>query len=151
MTLPIALLAVGNLAFVAFIAWLFVRRSRERVQAQAALRQRVIERFESSKDLTAFLETDAGRRLLGSFGPDANPAAKVLGSINAGIVLVLIGLGFLYSAGTGNPSAFLPGWVIFASGLGCLAAAWVSHRLSRRWGLNEPVGDGSPRPPATGA
>ena len=107
---------LGNLppviALVAFLlaaGWalrLFIenRRWSRIFTLQNEVHTRLIDKFSSSQELAAYMETDAGRRFLEAapipvnFGADQrvpNAVARVLTPVQIGVVLVLLGIGFL--------------------------------------------------------
>jgi len=90
------LVPLGLFLLVGFIVWLQARRGGQRVAAQLELSSKAIERLASAEDLARFLETDAGSRLfqLAAAGQHGVERA-ILRSIQAGIVLLFLGLAFL--------------------------------------------------------
>ena len=135
--------ALINIAYTllgGWIAWLLVRRSQARMEAQAAIAQRILERFESAREAAEFLETPAGRRLLGKIGGGTSTTHKVLGMVGPGIILSVIGFGMILATkAVDEPRMVLGGAVILASGIGCLLAVLISRRLALRWGLVDEV------------
>src|SRR5262249_16443886 len=66
--------------------------------------------------------------------------SRVLGSIQAGVVLLLLGIALLsLQAGPYAPwirqILLLSGVAIAAIGVGLLISAWITMRLCRKWGL----------------
>lgn len=122
--------------------WLYSRRKQERLRAELEVRRRMLEKFATAEDLSTFLETDTGRRFLESLSTEENAQTrKILGSLKAGAVLTTLGCGlWLLVAWEPNDLApmGIPATIALAIGLGFLASAWASYRLSRAWGLIPP-------------
>ena len=116
------------------------RRREVEARSQAEVHNRLIEKFGTSKEFIDFMQTDGGRSFLKPVVV-ANPAApyrKILGSITAGVILTMFGIALLIM----NVVAFeqeegmIGGGVLFVMiGLGFLASAAISYRLSKSWGL----------------
>ena len=71
----------------------------------------------------------------------SSPLGSVLGSIQKGIILLLLGVGFIGgSAAIASQAAAAVGMVLGFVGLGFLVSAGVTRRLSRKWGLLEKPG-----------
>ena len=132
------------LAGVVGVVWIVhvVLKNRRMVQVatlQAETQKRLLERFGSGQELAAYLDSPAGRTFLESATFERrNPYGRILGSVQAGIVLTLVGAGFLYLQG-GLPEAeegllFL-GILGLALGIGFLLSAAAAYFLSKSWGL----------------
>ena len=104
------------------------------------LQTRLIEKFGSNEELLAYLATDPGKRLLDApIVERGTPYARILGSVQAGIVLVLTGLAFLVTrsmiTGVDEGGFAFTGVLALALGIGFLLSAWASHALSKSYGL----------------
>jgi hypothetical protein len=108
---------------------------------------KLIDKFSSSQELAAYMETDAGRRFLEAapipvnFGAERrvpNAVARVLTPVQIGVVLVLLGIGFL-SLRHAAPDMELPmrvlGTVILMPGIGFIISAGITWVLASRLGL----------------
>jgi hypothetical protein len=60
----IVLLLLGQFAFLGFIIWVAARAREASLRQRSEERSRLLERFSSSQELTAFLNSEAGARLL---------------------------------------------------------------------------------------
>ena len=152
------LFLTGFTCFLAMLAWLirlFVRSRRwGRVfKLQSEIHGKLIDRLGSGQDLTAYMDTEAGKRFLeGAPIPtefETEPritgaAGQMLVSLQIGIVLVLIGLGLfgIHHALTGSDdfrSMEIPVMVLnylaMMTGLGFILSAGVSWFLAKRLGL----------------
>lgn len=133
----IVVLALGELVFIGWILWVIsnykIRRSKERSEE----RLRILERFGSNEELTSFLASDAGDKLLANFVPNSsNRRSGIVTGLTSGLVSLLVGTGFLVLAWLGvfdDPDTFLiPGVLLCFAGVGILLSVAVSIRLLRR-------------------
>lgn len=121
-------------------------------RAQSALNTKLIDRFASSEELLAYLQSPAGKSLTEmpalpqSSAPRSMsaPLARIFWSMQVGIVLGALGLGAILVSRRFEEIGeviFAQGAVILAIGIGFVASAAVSFFLSKRLGL-------VPSPPA---
>ncbi len=152
----------GIAAFIAFliitgvIVWVIrmivtSRRWNKLSKVQYDVHSKLLERFTTNEDLLAYMQTPAGRRFLESAPirlPDeprsmTAPFSRILWSVQAGIVLVLTGIGMLYvsSTFTDEPAQFFMviGVITLALGGGFIVSAVAAYGLSRKLGLLDPV------------
>ncbi len=147
--------AVPVIAFACFLTaliWLIRqflenRRWSRIFKLQSDVHGRLIEKFSSSQELTAYMETEAGKRFLEAapipvgFEPEQrmpNAVARVMTPLQIGIVLVLLGCGFLLLRHAG-PDMSIPmlvlGTVVLMPGLGFIISAGITWVLAGRLGL----------------
>lgn len=133
----------------------WLRLSRVQAEAHAKL----LDRLTQNDELLAYVQSPAGSAFLASApisleaGPRAAsaPFARILWSVQAGVVLAFAGLGLLWAstrvvAEMGPPLSVL-GILAIMVGVGFVASAFVAHLLARRLGLT----DAAPRPSFAGA
>jgi hypothetical protein len=145
------------LAFVAFLLaaiWgvrVFVenRRWSRTFKLQSEVHARLIDKFSTSQELAAYMETEAGKRFLEAApiplhteSPRIpNAVSRVLTPVQIGVVLVLLGLGFLLLRHAGpdyeTPMLVL-GVLILMPGIGFILSAGITWVLARRLGLMPP-------------
>ncbi|MGB7348514.1 MAG: hypothetical protein WBC66_01525, partial [Candidatus Acidiferrales bacterium] len=103
----------------------------------------------TSQELIEYLKTDAGSKFLDSATIEhARPFGRVLGSVQAGLILFFLGIAmFIVRATMPNETfnavdraqtahGFLAvSLLLLALGFGFLASAAASYRLSKAWGL----------------
>lgn len=121
---------VGFLLYLGFNAIRYTR--------QTTLHKALLERFASAQDLAAFLETSAGQRFLAELSSGAaSPFQSVLGSIQNGILALFLGAGFFPLGGAFKDGRVVMGIgiVLILVGFGFLTSALVTYLLSRWWGL----------------
>ncbi len=137
---------------VVWSAWhISTNKRRERLDgSRAEMQARLLDRIGSSQDLVAFLKTEGGRRLVESTisEPVRQPYARILGSVQAGVVLVVVGIAMIglahISAATSTEFVVI-GALALALGIGFLLSSWVSYTLSKSWGLFDRERSGSAR------
>jgi len=124
------------------------RKASALIRARADLQTKLLDRLGSGREVIEFSQTEGGKQFLEalSMGTVDSPASKgspterILGSIQKGIILTLLGLGFLFLAwryhldDPGDVFTVI-GVVGLSLGIGFLLSAGVSYRLSRSMGL----------------
>lgn len=138
---------VGTLAsLVGWIVWVIstnVRR-RQATERVAALHAKVLDRCADSNELLRYLESDQGRRFLESAAEEsAHPASRILGAVQAGLVIGALGVASVMISYTLHYTDERDAMLIFGSaalaiGVGFLISAVVSYLLSKSWGLLRP-------------
>lgn len=136
----IVVMMLGYLAFTVGIVWLILYYKMQKARQQADERLRVLERFSSGAELTDFLNSPAGGRLLDILsGQKPEPRRAAVLAVSIGTILLMLGAGFLlldFVEVLGEPDIFLiPGMILASSGLGVLLSAMISLRLARRLGV----------------
>jgi hypothetical protein len=148
----------GFVTFVGLLGWVMKtgidhRRWLRLTKVHTEVHTKLVDRFSSNDDLMAYVQSPAGRRFLESGpAPSEAPAAltapfgRILGSLQAGSVIVLLGLGLLsvsrYLRGIPDlaeaaPFALMLGTVASAVGVGFLVSSGLAYFVSRRLGLLE--------------
>lgn len=125
--------------------WLRVSRSQNDVH------NKLLDRFAGSGELIAYVQSPAGRRFLEAapIAVDAQrgvaaPMARILWSLQAGIVLIFTGFGMQWMAGQVTPVDAAQGFRMLgilglSLGFGFVVSAVASYVLSRRLGLIDPA------------
>lgn len=159
------LAAIGGAgAFVAFISlliWLVRavidhRRWLRLSRVQTEVHTKLMDRLTTNEDLLAYIQSPAGRRFLesapialdGEPRPTLAPLGRILWSLQAGIVLVALGIGFWFVRRNVMAEVaegfYVLGVIAMALGAGFAVSAIVSYFLSTRLGLvpmNKPATD----------
>ncbi len=136
---------------IAWIVWIVSNsRRRSRVaEIQRDIHAKLFEKFGTSQELIDYLKTDAGSKFLDSATLEqTKPFGRVLGSVQAGLILFLLGIAILFvrftMPGIGrDPIEHMQdahmllafSFLLLALGLGFLVSAAVSYKLSKNWGL----------------
>jgi hypothetical protein len=123
------------------------RRWSRAVQLQVEAHNRLIERFSSNQELLVYMETDAGKKFLQSgpvpldFQPEKIPSliGRVLRPLQIGIVMTLLGAGFLTLRNSIAHDGRIPflvfGTMILMPGLGFIISAALTWLLAGRLGM----------------
>ena len=115
---------------------------RQRIQIarlQADMQNRLLEKFGSSQELLAYLQSGPGEKFVASATIErAKPYGRILGALQSGVILAFVGMALFFLADR-IPDAYegflFLGTVSLALGLGFLASSGLAYRLSRSWGL----------------
>lgn len=123
------------------------RRWNRIFKMQSEVHTRLIEKFTANQELASYMETEAGRKFLEAAPiPIAfdqqqrvpSAVARVLTPVQAGIVMVLLGIGFLLLRHAGpdmDTPMLVLGTVVLMPGIGFIISAGVSWFLAQRLGL----------------
>jgi len=143
---------VGFIAFLGAIMWLIrvlleSRRWTRVFRLQSEVHSKLIDRFASNQELLNYMETDPGKRFLEAAPipvavdrgqPLPGGLARVLGPLQLGIVLTLLGIGLLILQH--NLPDIADGLLVFGMlalmpGLGFIISALIAWRIGTRLGL----------------
>lgn len=103
------------------------------------MQNKVIDKFGTAPEALQYLESKAGARLLetAAAGP-TNPRMRILFSVQSGVILAALGVGFLLVRGVmpeGADAFSMVGILALCLGVGFLVSAVIAHYLSKSWGL----------------
>jgi hypothetical protein len=138
---PMLVLVVGALVVGAIVRSYFVnKRLRENARTLAELQGRLIDKFGDATEVVRYLESDAGKRLfVGAENGRGGAPARVLDSLQVGIVAVLGGVGLMAASRVSDPGVHEVmrsfGLVAMMVGVGFVGAAIVSGFMLQSWGL----------------
>jgi len=122
------------------------RRWGRAFKVHSEVHGKLIDKFGTSQELLAYMETDAGKRFLEA-APIAtevesqrlpNLVARVITTLQIGIVLTLTGIGMIFlrhSVGDAEMAMLVLGTVLLMPGIGFLISAGITWVLARRLGL----------------
>lgn len=136
--LPSLFLVAGWL-FRTLLAF-FERRRSDRYHYE--LQNKLLDKFGTAPELVEYLSSESGSQFINATltEPRVQPAGRILNSIQAGVVVTALGIGFLILkelvAGAQEGFGVL-GVLGICLGAGFLASSWIAMTLSRRWGLIE--------------
>lgn len=135
---PIALFAmIGWIVYTAVTAG----RRKEQLKVTAEFHAKVLDKMGSAKDFGEFLETDGGKRFMGSLtveGPSAK--TRIIRCAEQAVICLSIGVGFLLLGSwfeEGRYGMVVIGTIITACGIGSLISCVSSYFLSKSLGLFE--------------
>ena len=138
--------------FLGTVSWLMRqllenRRWSRIFKLQSDVHARLIEKFGTTQELAAYMETDAGKRFLEAapipigFENDQrmpNAVARVLAPLQIGVVLVLLGVGFFLLRNV-HPdiriAMLILGTIALMPGIGFILSAGITWLLAGRLGL----------------
>ena len=130
------------------------RRWNRSFKMHEDLHAKLIEKFASGQDFSAYLQSEAGRRLLEWTPPVfdssrgvSSAVNRILWSLQAGVVLLVVGLGLLILRGhmdaTAGPALLVFGTLGVTLGAGFILSALISYGLSKQLGLIDGPAPGS--------
>ena len=147
---PEIIIAPAAFTLVGFVIWTLVSgwQRRLRLKLTTDFNSKLLDRIGSIKDFNEFLQTEGGARFMDSLTVErqtTRPQDGILRATQIGIVLLMLGLGFLslrwyfsvrYAA-TGDDFELLMvvGVIALSLGLGFLISAVASYRLARSLGV----------------
>ena len=117
-------------------------RHKAQLKATAEFQAKILEKMGSAKDFGEFLETDGGRRFMGSLtieGPSAK--TRIVRSAEQAVICLSVGIGFLLLGswyGEYRNDLTVIGTIVTACGIGLLISCVSSFFLSKSFGLFEP-------------
>ncbi|MDX1582324.1 MAG: hypothetical protein R3338_01870, partial [Thermoanaerobaculia bacterium] len=129
-----------------FVFWTFLkgRQIKRAKELQAEIQQKMLDRFGSSQDLIAFLQTSEGNRYLEKLAeqPVASPLERTLSSIRTGTIITFLSAGLVVTGAMlghelSENGALILGLVGVFLGVGFLVSGFASQRLARQWGMIE--------------
>jgi hypothetical protein len=142
------IIIVPSLFFmIGFIVWTVVDgyRRRQQTRVYTEFHSKLLDRIGSAKEFGEFFSTDAGDRFLSALSSSdaAAPQLRILRSLQIGLVLLAVGIGFfiLLDQRTFSIEA-ADGLMVMATAATAIGAAMLvstamSYVLSRRMGLIE--------------
>ena len=118
-----------------------VSRSKQaRVEAQVQMQSKLIERFGSAPELVQFLHSPAGQQFVNGVNtaPTYFARERIVSGFTRAIILTALGLAFVFLAAFQDDSGWIvPAAIVFALGLGYLAATFVTYRFAAKVKLEE--------------
>ncbi|HVS30365.1 MAG TPA: hypothetical protein VMS98_02820 [Thermoanaerobaculia bacterium] len=142
----IAIFAIvfGNLMLISIVvAWW--RTRQRRLELQAEVQTKLIERFGSTPELVEFLQSPAGREFVDGVQTGAMKSSKerILTGVRRAVLLSFLGLGFLFLWIFFDEEGFtVPAVLLLALGVGHLVATFISLGMSRKLLAEEPARHG---------
>ena len=128
----------GNILFgVIVLAWWSMRKRR--LELQAEVQTKLIERFGSTPELIEFLKSESGREFVTGVqkGAIVVTQERVLAGIRRAIILTFLGLGFVAMWVVFDEFFAVPAILFLSLGLGFLVATVVSAKLSRSYNVSD--------------
>src|SRR5215472_10373864 len=133
--LPLLMATFGSVVWIIFAT---IRRYKT-AKLQAGLQTKLLEKFGSSQELLAYVQSDAGKRFLESLTMEQRtPYGRILGAAQVSVILVLLSFAFLFLRGrvAGAEEGLLVfGALTLSLGVGFGLSAALSYYLSKSFGL----------------
>jgi hypothetical protein len=131
------------------------RRWNRMVKMQAETHAKLLDKFGTSQEMLAYMESDAGQRFLELPVFDAHqkltaglPFGRILWSVQIGVVAVAVGAGLMFLRGRISPSSdegfLVLGTLALTIGVGFLLSGGATYVLAKRFGLLERPESSSP-------
>jgi len=125
---------------VFWVVFSTIRRLKmARIQSEVHIK--LMEKIGSSQEFLTFIESESGKRLIASISleqPRREPYSRILASVQAGVILLFLGIAFLFLGGhfaNAQEGFYILGGLCVALGTGFLISAGLSYRLSKAFGL----------------
>jgi hypothetical protein len=114
------------------IVYMVTKSRQRRMEVQAEMQTKLIERFGSAPEMVAFLQSPAGKEFVS--GVQTAPAIlvreRLLGGFTRAIVLTSLGVAFLFLTFYADDSFVIPAAILLSLGIGYLLATGLSYKLS---------------------
>jgi hypothetical protein len=115
-------------------------QQKQLMKLHFALQDKLLEKLGSSPQAIEYLHSDAGEKMFALAAKErTNPYTRILSALQAGAVITLLGIGFLFlRTMVTNESAealAVIGVLGISLGLGFLASAAAAYVFSKSWGL----------------
>jgi len=134
----IAVMMPSMFAWMAWVIFSTIRRYKI-AKLQADVQTKLLEKVGSGQELLAYAQTDAGKELLQSLRVERiSPYGRIIGALQTGIVLALLGVTILLLRSHVDEAAkgfVVLGSLITALGFGFALSALASYYLSKSFGL----------------
>ena len=110
------------------------------VKLHYALQDKLLDKLGSSPEAIEYLHSDVGDKIFSLATKErANPYARILTAMQAGAVISLLGVGFLFLRNMltqeGTEAFTVVGVLGLCLGLGFLASSGAAYVFSKQWGL----------------
>jgi hypothetical protein len=115
-------------------------RRKERIKTFTEFYGRLLDRMSSPKDFGEFLQTPGGQRFLDTLTVERDhPIERVLRAVQVGLVLLMLGLGFMAAGTQVDWSDQAPlrviGIICMMTGVGFLLSATASFGITKSLGM----------------
>ena len=132
------------LGTISFVIWAVMNawQRRARFRFVSEFSSRLLDRLGSTKDFGDFLQTDGGKMIMDALMGErelTDARDRVLRATQAGIVFIMLGLGFLFLGWrysfTNHDAFTVLGTVASSLGVGFLLSSGATYWLARRLGV----------------
>jgi len=138
------LIPIAFFAMIVLVVFVVARRRQAELRARAEFQKQILDKFSSGKEFAEFVSSEGSQRFLATLSAQTMaPRHRVLRGMRGGIVLAVLGLGFLLLAGLRH-GFVVPGVLCLALGAGLLISAAASYHFSKKWSGGGPAAPGQP-------
>jgi len=138
------LIPIAFFAMIVLVVFVVARRRQAELRARAEFQKQILDKFSSGKEFAEFMASEGSQRFLATLSAQTMaPRYRVLRGMRGGIVLAVLGLGFLLLAGLRH-GFVVPGVLCLALGAGLLISAAASYHFSKKWSGGGPAAPGQP-------
>lgn len=126
---------LASFSAAVLIVYFITRAKQRRVELQAEMQSRLIDRFGSGPELTEFLQSPAGKQFVGTVqaAPTLMTRERIMGGFTRSIVLTALGAAFMFLTFWDRDDDWVvPAAILLFLGLGYFIATVVSYKLSKR-------------------
>ncbi|HEV7920683.1 MAG TPA: hypothetical protein VGR02_07820 [Thermoanaerobaculia bacterium] len=132
--------SIGCYIMITMIVMAIVRGKTERAKMHADVQAKMVERFGTAPEFIEYLRSAEGKAFMGAVEQTQQRSAldRVVSGFSKATVTAFLGLGFIviYCFPDTRFEGFLiAGVILLMLGLGFILSALVSLKLSRNWGL----------------
>ena len=145
-----AIIVLGILAFIAVTMSLKAKSDLAQRQMIFEAQKHLLDKLSSGPEVTEFLGSQAGREFFERLKPPGKPPNYqpkpheiLFLLIWMGLIVTLIGAGFIIGAFAVNWKLLVPGLISGGCGVGLLLGLWITHKLSWKWGIIKPTHEGA--------
>jgi hypothetical protein len=141
--MPIVL-GVTFFIMVTLVVLISARARQNIALGRADLHAKMIDRFGSAPEFLEFIQSNAGREMLGLEKGAAQLAAheRIIATFRRAVIVGSVGIGFLLcciSPEVSNAFFIVVGCILLSLGAGFAISAFVSLKLLRQWGSVAPA------------
>src|SRR6188508_1674376 len=133
---------LASFSAAVLIVFFVTQARRRRVELQAEMQTKLIERFGSAPEMIAFLQSPAGREFVAGVqtAPINQLRERILGGFTRSIVLTALGVAFMFLTFYDSNDFVVPGAIVLSLGIGYFIATIVSWKLSSSLSAGEAPG-----------
>ena len=131
--IPIVCIISSSVTAVLIVYFITKARQR-RVEAQAEMQSRLIDRFGTAPELVEFLHSPAGRTFVSGVQGASTVLTRerLMSGFSRSIVLTMLGAAFLFLTFYIDDDWAIPAAIVLFLGIGYLIATYVSYKLSAK-------------------
>ena len=128
-----------------FLVWAAHWKKVRQVQAHQGLYEQLLSKFSTAEEITRFMETESGRRLLNEMTQtEEDPRMKILGGLFPAFLFSCLGIGFLILAPDVDSELVIPATVFLAMGISFFLAIGVTYHFAKSWRKESASNEGRP-------